>query len=332
LFRFTSGRGIRKLTKYDDHHWKLDWVGEWFPIIRSFGEFTDIVYLKCSLSGEVEDVYYLDHGQYDGVGAFQALLERHQCAGAAYRPQTEVRPNLFWQCLGFIKYFLESGANSVNWKRREHSVSGRKMVPRLSVLSVEQTKKLIEQVRSHNVTLTAFILQCLDECVRGLLQNEQKKNLWLIPVNMRAGLKRKNPYSNHASYISVGLNPRGEVAVVGEKLKFGLKIGYHWAAWWGILLGRIVGLNGMHRLMKKYHDKKHSWTGTLSNLGVWSHPNSTHTWGFCPPLSKSHPVAVGLVTWNGQLSIALQVHPSLDQDSTYATQLLETLTRAVLAC
>ncbi len=162
-------------------------------------------------------------------------------------------------------------------------------------------------------------------------KNGQKKNLWLIPVNMRAGVKRKNPHSNHASYLSVTLNPFMEVAVVGRKLKVALKMGYHWAAWWGILLGRIIGLKGMHRLMKKYHDKKHSWAGTLSNLGVWSHTNEgpqegqRQTWAFCPPVSKSHPVGVGLVTWNGQLSMAIQIHPSLDHDGHLAQRLLSML-------
>ncbi|MBI2520856.1 MAG: hypothetical protein HYV97_10580 [Bdellovibrio sp.] len=318
------------MNKFDDHNWKLDWVGEWFPIIRSFGEFTDIVYLKCSSAGAVEDIYYLDHGQYDGVGGFQVLLEQQQCPNAIYRAQTESRSNFFWRCLGFIKYFLESKANSINWKRREHSLPGKKMIPCVFVYSVEQTNHLMNLARSKQVTLTALILQRLDECVRTLLQNEQKKNIWLIPVNMRASVKRKNPYSNHASYISVTLSRFMQDADVGKTLKTALKIGYHWAAWWGILLGRMIGLNGMHRLMKKYHDKKHSWTGTLSNLGVWSHPNADQTWAFCPPLSKSHPVALGLVTWNGQLSMALQIHPSLDQEGVLAKQLLHTLQESVL--
>ena len=56
-------------------------------IIRSFGEFTDIVYLKCSLSGTVENVYYMDHGQYDGIGGFQVLLENIKIAMLSIVPR-----------------------------------------------------------------------------------------------------------------------------------------------------------------------------------------------------------------------------------------------------
>ncbi len=324
------GREIRKLNKFYDQDWKLDWVGEWFPIMRSLGEFTDIVYLKCSSSGAVEEVFYLDHGQYDGVGGFQVLLEKQQCPGASYRTQSDARPGFFKQVLGFLKYFLESRASSVNWKKRDHAIPGKKIAPLVQVFSLEQTRQLTAQARAKKVTLTSLILHALDASVRSLLQNEQKENRWLIPVNMRAGVTRTNPHSNHASYLSVTLNPKTDVVIVGKKLKSALGMGYHWAAWWGILLGRTIGLNGMHKILKKYHDKKHSWAGTLSNLGVWSHANTSQTWGFCPPVSKSHPVAVGLVTWNGQLSMAIQLHPSLNFDTDQTTNLMQMLSHALL--
>lgn len=311
--------------QFYDQNWTHDWVGEWYSIFRSLGEHTDMIFLKCSLAGEIEDAYYMDHGANDGAGALKILTEKAQTPAMSYDLNKAVRPNFFKQLLGFLRYFLDTRVHSINWKTRHHEMAGKKMQPLVHVMSVEQTKNLLAKARTEGVSLTMYILKYVDSGVREFLQNEQKENIWLVPVDMRASFKRKNPLSNHYSYVAVRPSANMSLAALNRQFKTSLAIGYHFAAWWGLLVGRIIGLKGMQKITAKYHKKKHSWTGVLSNMGRWGHPGSKHVWAVTSPVTRTHPVGVVFMTWNGQFSISMQVHPSVDPDGSLSQRLLDFL-------
>ncbi|MBI2519259.1 MAG: hypothetical protein HYV97_02530 [Bdellovibrio sp.] len=309
-----------------DRHWKRDWIGEWYPIFRSLGEQTDMIFTKCSQTGQIKDVYYLDHGLYDGSGALEILTLQNQTPGISQRVKKNPRPIFLKQILGLLQYLRDTKVRSILWKKRLHDIAGKKTTtPHVYVMSIEQTKDLIERARFERVSLSMFILKYVDEMVRTHLQFPEARNIWLVPVNMRGSIKRCNPLSNHYSYLAVKANPQVSMTELDKQYKKAFDYGYHWAAWWGLLIGKFIGLQGMRNIINKYHAKKHSWTGVLSNMGVWGAPNSSDVWAASAPVTRTHPIGVAFMTWNDQLSITLHIHPSLDSEGTIAPALLNSL-------
>ncbi|HAZ14479.1 MAG: hypothetical protein A2X86_00280 [Bdellovibrionales bacterium GWA2_49_15] len=308
-----------------DRHWKHDWIGEWYPIFYSLGEHTDMIFTRCSQNGHIEAVHYMDHALYDGSGALQILTEQHHTPAQCLRSQENPRPSIIQQLQGIFQYLLDTKICSIKWKGRNHEAPGKRMTPLVYVMNVDQTNNLLARARARGVSLSIFILKCLDDSVRSLLQHPDAQNIWLLPVNMRASIQRCNPHSNHYSYVAVKVNPASEIGALDKQFKTALGTGYFWAAWWGLLVGIVVGLAGMRKIIYKYHKKKHSWTGVLSNMGVWGNPDSVDVWAACAPVTRAHPVGVVFMTWNRQFSISMQVHPSLDSDGTIAPELLRLL-------
>jgi len=314
-----------------DKTWSKDWVAEWFPILRLHGEFTDIVFGRVSKQ-EAPEFFYLDHGHYDGIGGFQQLLAEKEGINLPAPQLKELKSNFLKRILGFILYLLDSRVRHISWNKRQTEGSFKRNHPIPLVLGQQETTKLCEVAKQGHSSVTGLLLGTLDKVVRDTLQNSKQKNIWLLPINMRGQVERVDSKTNHASYISIKTLEHEAATHISLKIKMAIERRYHWAAWWGIVLGQKIGIQGMQKIMAKYYAKKHSWTGTVSNLGIWGKNNtpSHGGWFFCPPVTRAHPVALGCVTFSGKMGLCLQIHSSLDIDGSVAQDMAQKLRTELL--
>ena len=101
-------------------------------------------------------------------------------------------------------------------------------------------------------------------------------------------------------------------------------------------IGRLIGVGGM-RFFSIRTERKSQWMGTFSNVGSWPPVGSAPgildpdiVYIVAPPGTPNFPISVGLITWNGRLSITLKVHPSISDKPDQARFFLERLKASVL--
>ncbi|MBT3980015.1 MAG: hypothetical protein HOE90_01605 [Bacteriovoracaceae bacterium] len=306
---------------------KIDWVGQWFPIMERNGEYTHIPFGSYDPNSNTVEFHHMPHKDFDGIGAFATLIGQNQNLPTL---SEDHKPSIFRLLLGFISYFLESGVASVNWKNRDTTKLGAKIDPHYFVLSNSETSHLLERSKKNEVSVNSYLVHKINSAINQKLINGTKENLWLLPINMRGPITRDSPVKNHASYISLKIAHGEKVQSIQSKIKTKIKIGYHWASWWGVMLGKKIGIAGMEKILNKYHQKNHSWVGTFSNLGVWNSLTDKRDWFFCPPVTKAHPIGIGTICFNARLSIALQVHPSITQNPNDINEILVLIKENIL--
>ena len=91
----------------------------------------------------------------------------------------------------------------------------------------------------------------------------------------------------------------------------------------------MLGKEGMRKYLINRKKKGDSWTGTFSNLGVWTIPNGG-SWVICPNVPYMYPIGAACITVNGRLSISLQLHPALGNDSDARQALVDSWKNACL--
>ncbi len=300
---------------------KMDWVGAWFPIMEEMGEDTKIPFGRFDATLGTVEWHRLPHQKYDGAGGLAKLLtERGWKLGPI--PTREEKPlGFLLKVLAFFKYLNLTRPRTTPWKKYDSQARGPTAGIAWKVLSKVQTQVLERIARKHSCSLNSYLLWSLDRHTRVLFSDATAKAMWWIPVNMRGLIKRPDPWANHSSYCGISLFPKDTPTVAHEKVRQSFVNGSHWGAWWGVNIGRVIGVEGMRKIMKGYEIKQNRWTGTVTNMGAWPPEGSRagaadngQPWLVSALVSTSHPIGVGLLTWNGQLTITLQMHPTLTRD------------------
>lgn len=112
--------------------------------------------------------------------------------------------------------------------------------------------------------------------------------------------------------------------------------GVHWGNWYLGHIGKIVGIKGMRKLFSGGKKTMHNF-GTFTNLGIWQLPNidpkdmNTDEAYICAaPGSSKYPISVGVITWNGNLSISFKIHPSVCSDREFPRAFIESFKKNIL--
>jgi hypothetical protein len=97
-------------------------------------------------------------------------------------------------------------------------------------------------------------------------------------------------------------------------------------------VGKFVGLRGM-RHFSKSSEAKSFWLGSFTNVGIWecAEADPGEAWLVAPPGSRNYPIGVGIVTWNGRMSVVLKIHASVCPDRSLPAKLFAPFIAGLLA-
>ncbi len=136
--------------------------------------------------------------------------------------------------------------------------------------------------------------------------------------------------ANHTSYLQVRTGADVSARDVHEQVKGKLRANEHWAGWLFANCGRVIGYAGMKHMFNRELARTDGrpYVGAFSNLGAW---DDCGQWFVCPPAAKSSPLAVGVVTCNGCLSLTIDAHPSIARDAAWTGALMTSWVRELTA-
>lgn len=300
-----------------------DWIGEWFPIIESLGEDIPCLFGKVNTSSQTVQWIEFSHQKHDGIGAFRQILNQSgQPPGEVPVLKGSSKPGAPRQLLNILRFLSQSKLTRMPWRQYDASKLGKSSGIAWHVFSEQETQRLLEFAHAQKISLNSWLLWALDLSVKDVLLKSDSSSIWLVPVNMRGEASKSNIESNHASYLGVSIPFGASAPEVHAEVQKRFQRGDHWGAWWGAQIGRYIGRKGMVKIRQKWIDRRHNWVGTLTNMGSWPMANSVKTgtlnpyeaWLIVAPVTRHYPVGAGVMTWNGKLGIALQLHQALTSD------------------
>lgn len=275
-----------------------------------------IRYGRLSEGSTEPEWLFVSHCECDGVGGFARLLREH---GASLERLPETKHS----CGGIIgpiwRKFRDDRsdkecANRTDWQLSEPSKTGPPKAVAWHLFTEAETQALRERCRREGVTVNSFLLKHLDQAVRPDIKRSTAPISWMIPVNLRGDINHDDDTSNHVSYVEPQITESDSVKDIQLNIHRLLERGEHRCHYILMVLGKFLNHDSKVRLIKRYRIKTTANIGAFSNLGVWDSEKSIRThdsWLFCPPVSGAALLGAGCITFQGQLALTIQAHPSL---------------------
>jgi hypothetical protein len=298
-----------------------DWVGFWYTVARERGV-NDVASLgRVELaSGRVEWTDF-SHSTMDGIGKFGELLRAR-----GYRlpelPRSREPGPPGWLSRLRILARLPSVARPrpIRWRERNEARSAPLHAFPFIVFSRAETDTIHARAKARAVSPNALMPEVLGRILLPELLEPGAKGLWLFPVNMRGAVGVQRDDANVASALLLEAGQGTPAEELHEQIRSGLARGMHWATWWMLHVGRVVGESGV-RWLSRRRERTSFYLGTFSHMGAWppegSRPSDTlvadsnDAWLCTPPGTRNFPISVGCLIWEGKLSVTLKVHPSI---------------------
>ncbi len=263
---------------------------------------------------------YLSHTEYDGIGAFAKLLQDRGGETGDLPRITHPAKLSWWSFLRALPEML-GARKRLQWKKLPQGPSAAhdKPTPAVAwhVFDEDQTSKIRRTARTAQVTVNSLLLKYLDRAVRPDLKDPSKANPWMVPVNLRGKVDRPQPTDNHSSYIGIRVYASEGVRDVHRHIYQSLEKGRHCANWKAFDATRFTSTGLKKRLIESDRATSQWNLGSFSNLGVWDSEKKIAAgdcqgaWLFAPPVLGIQMLGAGCVTFQGRLSLTLQVHPEL---------------------
>lgn len=182
------------------------------------------------------------------------------------------------------------------------------------------TKDLEKLAIEKGTSLTTWMLYHLDLVVQKNLLKEDSERKWVLPLNMRTS-PHPLQSGNHSASIILNFKRHQPPQAIHQQFRTYLKNGLQWGSSLYSNMAGMIGHRGTRWVAKRIKDVG---TGVFSNLGHWpvgiegSIPESSkkEAWGVVAPASQVLPVAAAMIIWDGQISLTLQFHPSLNISSS----------------
>lgn len=311
----------------------IDWSGQKYFLLKNIGYDVNIYFCQIDLKNKSYQYNWYDrcHSLSDGVGAFsdlQTQLSGHKCQQPHH--QKIKKPHLikqFWQ-LGY--YLWSSRPIPYQWKNKSSDASPTfseniktdskthsaglefNLDDCVSIICFDKdmTEQLLQSAKSKSVSINSLLLWSLDRIARESLLSNNELRAWLIPVNMRGGLKIENPSFNYTASLNLRLNKKSDLKSIDRQIKKLYSQGQQWGAWLYSNFNRYFPQWCIQLLFKKY---KSCWLGVFSNLGSWSSAEDSQNiqWSIISPATPYNPIASEVLTWNNKLTLSLRIHPSI---------------------
>lgn len=297
---------------------KHDSLGKIFRVEKRLGRGDEFEVISHFPDGKVQ-ISSFHHEDCDGLGAL--LMESTQWEGAHFQsPLFRVLGDLRFKTLlegmkGFLDDFVPS---KTLWKHLDVDALYTPKNLAWRVLDEESTGALLRYARKKTVSLNSLLLSAVNSAVADFfLKDEQIQCRWLIPVNMRRNPEEALSSANHTSSVGMKIERSDSPEKIDRVFRKSLN---KWRVLFAHRLANIVSHldeDLLFQLAKK-RGEKNFWIGSFSNLGLWNFPeavgNKRWPWAIsiAPPAgTPCFPVGVGVVTWQGHLSISLRLHAGL---------------------
>lgn len=294
-----------------------DALGKIFKVekILGRGDNIDFIFHYKNKPDVIKSSHHADH---DGLGAlYNGIAEEHQYFLPLPKRSLRIKGflDMFTGLYGMLSDFSPS---IVKWKKIEVNAKYDPRFRAWRVLSQSTTKELVSHLKSRNISLNVYLLFLLNRVLQEkLIDADEMLFRWLFPVNMRETDADRTDTSNHTSSIGLVIHKSDEIADVQrmyERSVLGSRaLATHF-------LAKVLASLPEKLLLKLaiLRGKKNMWVGTFSNIGRWDVEEFIVSKGLPEAISISppagtpcFPVGVGVITWAGQLSICMRLHPSI---------------------
>jgi hypothetical protein len=323
-----------------------DWVDVWFEIQNELGVEVNWRLGWTAENGDDPMWINLDHRKFDGVGGFLSILKKGGWPiESVPMSREEKRPSAFRMIVELIRQEIaKRRLQPVKWRDETGNMSTDGMQRFVHGFSEEDTKTVISNAKAAGVSVNTFLLFHLNQSIQKNLLVVPGDNVWLVPVNLRGPLRRKDISSNHVSFFPIRIKPSYDVARLGELTQTNIKRMCHWVSWYFInAIGKKRGRDGVYAVVKKNLDAQRSLVGVFTNLGIWPPPESHEgmkghaeqlgerkTWFVSANNTPAVPVGGGAVTWFGRLGISVQVHPSVAGNQAIGQEIIKDWTSRLI--
>jgi len=298
-----------------------DPIRPWFHALEELDEFIGIRFGHLAPGATEIEWMFLPHTDFDGIGGFAHLL-RERGGHVDDLPKIPHPAALSW--LSFLRALpgMLGPRRRISWKalKQGPELDRTNQPPpavAVHVFSEEDTAKIRWAARNADVSVNSLLLRHLDRAVRPYLEDPSSSTPWMVPVNLRGRVTQPTDVENHSSYIAINIKASDGAKAVHRRIYNELEKGRHCANWKSYAAGRFCS-SGMKRALIRRDRAISQWNiGGLSNLGIWdwdksiTDPRCKGQWFFSPPVLRFQHIGAGCVTFQGQLTLTLQIHPDL---------------------
>jgi hypothetical protein len=318
---------------------QADPIRPWFETLESVGEFVGIRFGKVRpVDGSVE-WFFLSHAEFDGIGGFVHLLRERGAVVTELPKITHPAALSWWPFFRFLPTMLKP-RRILKWrdlKQGEKPADSTQPPPAVAfhVYNQQETAEIRRAARFAGVTVNSFLMKYLDRAIRPSLADPTNAIPWMVPVNLRGRVNQPTDTENHSSYVGIRVYASEDVKEVQSHIYDALKRGEHLAAWKGFAATKSTSAGIKKKLIKANRATSQWSVGGFSNLGVWdpekkiNAPDCQGDWLFAPPVLRFQMIGAGCVTFQGRLSLTLQIHPELTTSPAVATEWLRSWRREI---
>lgn len=335
--KLSSNRNVSMAAKHNNPN--CDPVRPWFEAVESLGEYIGIRFGHRAPGNEDIEWMYLSHTDYDGIGGLVHLL-RERGGKIEELPQITHPGTFSW--LAFLRFLpaliapkrilawrpLKQGCQPIDMEQAPFAVS-------THVFDEEKTLKIRLASRLSNVTVNSLLMKYLDRVVRSSLSDPSCAVPWMVPVNLRGRVVRDHDTGNHSSYVGVRIFASEGAREVQQHIYRAIHKGQHLAAWMGFDVSRNFSTQLRKRIIRANRATSQWSVGCFSNLGEWDSRREITAkpclgdWFFSPPVLRSQMIGAGCVTFQGRLTLTLQIHPDLTTAPEVAVEWMRSWVREI---
>lgn len=301
-----------------------DGLGRIFRVEKKLGRGDLITLVQVFSDGRVSKNSFA-HEFYDGLGALRE--ESKNWSGAQvelplFRLKNSTSLKAIWSGIRGLKEDLSSSVT--HWKHLNPDAPYTPDHLAFRILTRETSAHILQYSREQRLSVNTLLLYAINEVIaEQLLAKDQIDCRWLIPINMRRTQEEQQKTNNHTSSIGLRFNRCATPSELESLYRNSLN---KWRALSAHALNRTSAYLSEEYLLRlaRRRAASNSWIGSFTNLGVWNFPtvsDKNTLWpcavSIAPPAgTPCFPVGVGIMTWQGHVSMSLRLHSAVISDVT----------------
>jgi len=290
---------------------KIDTFGKWFLVFKNRNECCDGIFGVYDKSGHLETRLY-PHARYDGYSVMNEYLAESGVTGVFREPGNT--PGLFRQLKAFTAYLVSMPFRPQSrrlrllyrgWPTSPLTVAKDRIAWR--IFSEADTQKIAACAKQDKVTLNASLIAGLIKHLDPLWADNTGSIVAGVTVSLHKMVGIDKVPRNRFSIIDIRLDESVAADEINRRIHKALRHDRHLASWLSYHLPDYLGA-----WFYRYFLLTIGWfqnrNVVFTNVGEWSAENG-HALFLIPPVFHYNPVSVGIIIWEGKLSLAIQVHP-----------------------
>jgi hypothetical protein len=242
---------------------------------------------------EKTETISFNHLNYDGVSALCEHLPTLPGKNIIPELRYQAPPSFFKRMVMLTKWWMSVSYRSF-YVPRGNSQDGFLFGTR--VLTVTDEKNL-----------NSRILTALHQAMET-----QETSLWMLPVSLHQHISLGMKPQNNVSFIDVKVKTSDTSLDLKTKINHELKSGSYWGTIYSLIIPKLLGKSLLIKTFP-YFRIFLKRSGTFTNVGKWIVPSveANESWGIKATVVSLNPLGASALQVNNQLTIGLQIHPSL---------------------